>query len=322
MSFSPRSILPVAAAIMAAVFSAEAQPWPQHPLRIVVGFQAGGTGDVIARLVGNRLAPLIGTPVVIENKPGAAGVTAAQMVRTTDDDHTLLAVSETYVVTPLINRRASFNLGRDFKLIGVAAESAQVLVATKDAPFRTFKEFARFARATSTSLNYATSGFGHPQHLIGEYLAAKLPAKLAHVPARGGAAAVNDLLAGTIKLAILGLGPTFQLIQDGRLIPLAVSTSTRVPALPNVPTLIELGFDGFNAPQWLGFAAPRTLADDRVNRISEQLAKTVVDATMRQRLNGLGFVPHFLGASAMAERIAEEENRWQSIVAAAKLQSD
>ena len=142
------------------------------------------------------------------------------------------------------------------------------------------------------------------------------------MPTRGGAAAVNDLLAGTIKLAILGLGPMFQLIQDGRLIPLAVSTAKRAPALPNVPTLIELGFDRFNAPQWLGFVAPRTLADDRVSRLSEQLAKTLVDATMRQRLADLGFAPLFLDASAMATRISDEERRWRSIVATAKLQQD
>ena len=150
MSLTPRTIFAVAVSVITALPCAEAQTWPQRPLRIVVGFQAGGTGDAIARLVGDRLAPLIGASVVIENKPGASGVTAAQLVRTTDDDHTLLAVSETYVVTPLINRNASFNLGRDFKLIGVAAEGAQVIVAAKDAPFRTFDELARFARATST----------------------------------------------------------------------------------------------------------------------------------------------------------------------------
>jgi tripartite-type tricarboxylate transporter receptor subunit TctC len=287
----------------------------------VVGFTAGGTGDVIARLVGDRLAPLLGTSVVIENKPGAAGVTAANFVRTTDDDHTLLIVSETYVVTPLINSSASFNLARDFKLIGVVAEGPQVLLAAKDAPFRSFDEFAKFARTTSTGLDYATSGFGHPQHLIGEYLTAKLPGKLVHVPARGGAKAVSDLLAGTVKVAILGLGPTFQLIQDGRLVPLAVSTAQRAAALPNVPTLMELGFDGFSAPQWLGFVAPRVLGDARVSRVSQQLAKALIDPALRERLDALGFRPQFLDGPAMASRISEEEQRWRGIVAAAKLTS-
>jgi tripartite-type tricarboxylate transporter receptor subunit TctC len=267
------------------------------------------------------LGPLLGTSVVVENKPGASGVTAANYVRAAEDNHTLLIVSETYVVTPLINRNADFNLLRDFKLIGIAAEGPQVIVAAKDAPFGTFEEFAKAARTSPTGLDYATSGFGHPQHLIGEYLAAKLKAKLVHLPTRGGAAAVNELLAGTLKVGILGLGPTFQLIQDGRLVPLAVSTAKRVPALPKVPTLMELGFGGFSAPQWLGFVAPRTLADDRVRRLSEQLARTLLDPTMRQRLEGLGFVPLFLDASAMASRISEEEQRWRSIVTAANLAS-
>jgi tripartite-type tricarboxylate transporter receptor subunit TctC len=152
-------------------------------------------------------------------------------------------------------------------------------------------------------------------------LAAKLPGKLMHLPTRGGAAAVNELLAGTLKIGILGLGPTFQLIQDGRLLALAVSADKRTSALPNVPTLMELGFEGFSAPQWLGFVAPRTMADDRVSSLSEHLAKTLLDPTMRQRLEGLGFVPLFLDASAMGSRISEEEQRWRSIVTAANLAS-
>ena len=313
-----------ACTIAAAMFwtsEARAETKLEGPLRIVVGFQAGGTGDVMARLVGERLGLQLGTSIVIENKPGASGVTAANFVRTTDDDHTLLIVSETYVVTPLINRNASFNLVRDFKLIGIVAEGPQVIVAAKDAPFHTFEEFAKFARTSPAGLDYATSGFGHPQHLIGEYLAAKLPAKLVHLPTRGGSAAVNELLAGTLKLAILGLGPTYQLIQDGRLVPLAVSTAERTPALPDVPTLMELGFAGFSAPQWLGFVAPRTLPDDRVKHLSELLAKTLRDPTLRQRLGALGFVPIFLDASAMASRISQEEQRWRSIVEAANLLS-
>jgi tripartite-type tricarboxylate transporter receptor subunit TctC len=170
-------------------------------------------------------------------------------------------------------------------------------------------------------IDYATSGFGHPQHLIGEYLATQLPAKLVHVPARGGATAVGDLLAGTVKVAILGLGPTFQLIQEGKLVPLAVSTAKRVPALPDVPTLLELGFDGFDAPQWLGFAAPRSLADDRVSRLSQMLAKALLDPAMPKRLDALGFQPRFLDGAAMASRISEEQRQWRSIVATAKLRS-
>jgi len=244
MSLTRRSIVAgttywLAAAMLSNVW---AEAWPQRSLRIVVGFPAGGTGDVISRLVADRLGPLLGAPVVIENKAGASGVTAANFVKTSDDDHTVLSVSD--VVTALINQNANFNLLRDFKLIGLVAEGAQVMLASKDAPFRTFEEFAKVARADSSGLHYTTSGFGHPQHLIGEYLTAKLRAKLVHVPARGGAAAVSDLLAGTVKVAILGLGPTYQLIQEGRLVPLAVSTAKRAPTLPNVPTMLELGFDG------------------------------------------------------------------------------
>jgi tripartite-type tricarboxylate transporter receptor subunit TctC len=298
---------------------AQAGGWPRRPLRIVVGFQAGGTGDVIARLLGDRVGSLLRAPVVIENKPGAAGGTAANFVRTIDDDHTLLIVSETYVVTPLINRSMSFSLVRDFKPIAVAVEGPQILLAAKDAPFRTFEEFAKFARTTQAGLDYATSGFGHPQHLIGEYLAVKLSAKLSHLPTRGGANAVNDLLVGTVKVAILGLGPTIQLIQEGRLVPLAVSTARRAHALPHVPTLMEVGFDGFSAPQWLGFVAPRALSDDRVSGLSQQFARTLDDRTMRLRLAQLGFQPLYLDSTEMASRILEEEQRWRSIMVAANL---
>lgn len=322
MSVTRRSALTSAACAIAGAIlppCALAQPWPQRPLRIVVGFQAGGTGDVVARLVGDRLAPLLGTSIVIENKPGGSGVTAANSVRMIDDDHTLLMVSETYVVTPLINRNAGFDIGRDFKHVGIVAEGPHLVLAAKDAPFKTFEEFAKHARSTSAGVDYATSGFGHPQHLIGEYLAGKLSARLVHLPTRGGSAAVNEVLAGTLKLAILGLGPTFQLIQDGRLVPLAVSTAQRVPALPDVPTLMELGFKDFSAPQWLGVVAPRILSDQRVSIVSQQLAKALLDATMRQKLDALGFAPLFLDTSAMAARISQEEARWRAILAAANL---
>jgi tripartite-type tricarboxylate transporter receptor subunit TctC len=322
MSVTRRSALAYAACAIAEAMllpCALAQTWPQRPMRIVVGFQAGGTGDVVARLVGERLGPLLGTSIVIENKPGASGVMAANSVRTSDDDHALLMVSETYVVTPLINRNAGFVIGRDFKLVGIVAEGPHVVLASKDAAFKTFDEFAKHALLTSTGVDYATSGFGHPQHLIGEYLAAKLPARLVHLPTRGGSAAVNEVLAGTLKLAILGLGPTFQLIQDGRLVPLAVSTAKRVPALPEVPTLMELGFGGFSAPQWLGLVAPRVLSDERVSRTSKELAKVLVEPTMQQKFDALGFAPLFLDASAMGARISEEEQRWRSILAAANL---
>jgi tripartite-type tricarboxylate transporter receptor subunit TctC len=132
---------------------------------------------------------------------------------------------------------------------------------------------------------------------------------------------VCDLLAGTVHFAILGLGPTLQLLRDGKLVPLAVSTAKRTPALPNVPTLLELGFDGFNAPQWLGFAAPRVLSDDLVSLLSQMVAKTLLDPTISKRLDGLGFQPLFLDGAAMASRISEEEQRWRSIVATAKLDS-
>ena len=303
MSVTRRSLLASTVYVIAGAMLppwARAQAWPQRPLRVVVGFQAGGTGDVVARLVGERLGPLLASSIVIENKPGASGVTAANSVRTSEDDHTLLMVSDTYVVTPLINRSAGFNMGRDFKLVGIVAEGPHVVVAAKDAPFKTFEQFAKYARSAAIGVDYATSGFGHPQHLIGEYLASKLPARLVHLPTRGGSAAVNEVLAGTLKLAILGLGPTLQLIQDGRLVSLAVSTAQRVPALPDVPTLMELGFKDFSAPQWLGLVAPRTLSDERVRFVSAELAKAVADPTMRQRFEALGFVPLFLEASAMA----------------------
>ena len=285
----------------------------------MVGFPAGGTGDVVARLVGDRLGPLLGTSIVIENKAGAAGVSAANSVRAAEDDHTFLIASETYVVTPLVNRGASFSLMRDFKPIGIAAEGPQVVLAIPRAPFRTFEEFAKYARTTTSGLDYTSSGFGHPQHLIGEYLRNKLNGNLVHVPARGGAAAVNDLLSGTVKVAILGLGPTYQLVRDGRLLPLAVSTARRVSALPDVPTLMELDFDGFSAPQWIGIVASSSLADDNARRLSDRMARALADPLLRQRFASLGFQPTFLDGPAMAARIADEEARWRTIISAANL---
>jgi tripartite-type tricarboxylate transporter receptor subunit TctC len=130
---------------------------------------------------------------------------------------------------------------------------------------------------------------------------------------------VNGLLVGTVKVAILGLGPTFQLVQDGRLVALAVSTAKRANSLPHVPTLMELGFDGFSAPQWLGFVAPRALSDDRLNRTSEQLARVLDDPTMQAKLSQLGFQALYLDPPGMTSRILAEQKRWRSILVEANL---
>jgi tripartite-type tricarboxylate transporter receptor subunit TctC len=243
----------VTALLLAAVVVFPALAWPDRPVRLVVGFQAGGSSDVIARLLAERLrSQLGGTTIIVENKPGAAGSIAADAALAVHDAHSLLMFSDSFVTASLVNKSVRFRPLRDFKMVSVVCEGPLVLLAGPTAPFRDFKEFVSYAKANPGKVNYASAGIGGQQHLTGEYLSAALKLEMTHVPTRGGGQATNDLVGGQIETAILGLGPTLAHIRAGKLKALAVSTESRVPQLPDVPTLTELGVPDFAVTQWFG----------------------------------------------------------------------
>jgi tripartite-type tricarboxylate transporter receptor subunit TctC len=242
--------------------------WPERPLKIVVGFQAGGGSDVIARLLAERLRPQLGgATVIVENKPGAAGMLAAEAVLGAHDGHSLLMLSDSLLTSSLTNRRVRYQPLRDFKPVGLACEGPLVVLAAERAPFRDFASFVAYAQANPGKVNYVTAGLGGQQHLTAEYISAALKLQMTHVPMRGGSQATQDLLGGQVEAAVLGIGPTLPHIRSGKLVALAVTAPARAAALPDVPTLLEFGLEGFAVMQWFGLAAPTDATPQVVDQL-------------------------------------------------------
>jgi len=307
---------PVATLLIVLVMALPALAWPDRPLRIVVGFQAGGSSDVVTRLAAERLRGQMGdAAIVVDNRPGAAGAIAADMVLNAHDGHSLLTFSDSLLTAPLINKSVRYQPLRDFKMVSLLCEGTLVLLAAPGAPFRDFREFVAYARAHPGKLTYVSAGIGGHQHLTGEYIAAVLKLQLTHVPTRGGAPAINDLVGNQVDAAVLGLGPTLAHIRAGKARPLAVTVASRVPQLPDVPTLIELGLGDFTADQWFGLAAPADVPDVVVDRLARAVAAALDDEGLRRRYDEVGFVARSSTPLQFTEKVRSQEALWRGLIA-------
>jgi tripartite-type tricarboxylate transporter receptor subunit TctC len=314
MAMLARSLAAVLALTVGAALPVFA--WPDRPVRIVVGFQAGGSSDVVTRLAAERLrGQLGGATIIVENRPGASGSIAADSVLNAHDGHSLLTFSDSFVTSPLTNKSVHYQSLRDFRMISLFCEGTLVLLAAPNAPFRDFKEFVAYARANPGKLTYVSAGLGGHQHLTGEYIAATLKLELTHVPTRGGAPATNDLLGGQVDAAVLGLGPTLPQIRSGRVRALAVTAAARVPQLPDVPTLMELGLQGFTADQWFGLAAPADTPPTVVDQLAQAVRVALDDDGVRRRYDELGFAARPSTPAEFTEKVRSQEARWRQLIA-------
>lgn len=309
--------LKAVAAALLLLFSSvlPAAAWPDRPVRLIVGFQAGGSTDVVARLIADRLrAQFQGASFIVENRPGANGMIAANVMMSAHDGHTLLVAGDSYVVAPELSESVKVHPLTDFKMISTLCEGTVILLAPPSAPFKTFAEMVSYARANPGKISYVSSGIGNPQHLVGEYLSSALKIDMVHVPSRGGGQAVNDLVGGQMPLGILGLGPTLSHVKSGGLIPLAVTVGQRVPQLPDVPTLAELGVKDFVVGQWFGLVGPADMPDSVAEQLSKAVAAALEDPAVRKRYEEIGFAA---GASTPAELRAKMEHdatMWRKVI--------
>jgi tripartite-type tricarboxylate transporter receptor subunit TctC len=292
-----------------------AAAWPDRPVRLIVGFEAGGSTDVVARLLADRLrGQFNGASFIVENRLGANGMIAAEVVRNAHDSRTLLILGDSYVVAPLLSGSIKVHPQTDFKMISTLCEGTVILLAAPNAPFKTFDEMLAYARANPGKLNYVASGIGNPQHLVGEYLAGELKLDMVHVPSRGGGQAVNDLVAGQIPMGILGLGPTLSHVRGGTLKPLAVTVGRRVSQLPDVPTLAEFGVKDFVVAQWFGLAGPNDMPDAVAQQLSKAVAAALDDPEVKKRYDEIGFNA---GASTLAqllEKVQHDDAVWRKVI--------
>lgn len=313
-----RSLL-IAAALGIAV-PAWAQPAP--PIRLVVPFTPGGSSDILARALAPRLALALGRNVIIDNRPGAGGsLGAAEVARAAPDGQTLLMGHiGTLAVNPALYPRLAYDPIKSFTPVAWVARVPNVLVVRAASPWKTLSDFVQSARARPGQLTYSSGGNGSAAHIGFEYLKLRTKIFVLHIPYRGTAPSINDLLAGQVDATFTGTPAVLPHVRSGRLRALAVGSSGRIEALPDVPTIAEAGYPGFEADQWYGVVAPAGTPAALVVRLNAEINKALALPDVARQLAAEGAVPAPATPEDFARLIAREIPRWAEVVRAGNVQ--
>lgn len=309
------------AALAAAAIStaAQAQNFPDRPVKLIAPFPAGGLADVLARAVGDEMSKTLGQPVVVENRAGAGGNTgAAEVARAAPDGYTLLMSSAGILTAnPFLYASMPFDAEKAFVPVSNVAEMSMLVVVHPKVQANSLKEFVALAKAQPNKLNFGSPGIGTTGHLGLAMLMHAADVKITHVPYRGAAPAVNDLIAGQIDGVVDNPPTVLGHIQGGRLRPLAVAAKSRMPQLPDVPTAAEQGVAGYEASSWFGIVAPAGTPAPVVARLQKAVAEAVKTKAMQERFTKSG--ARLVGdpSDAFGARIAAERKRWSEIIKAA-----
>ncbi|WP_149540874.1 Bug family tripartite tricarboxylate transporter substrate binding protein [Siccirubricoccus phaeus] len=307
----------LAALPLAAVHgAARAQAWaPDKPIRLIVGFAAGGSTDLTARLVAQALGERLGQPVVVENRPGAAGNIAAEATaRAAPDGLTIhLVTSGVMAANKALYRSLPFDPLKDFAPIGQVAFIPNLIVVNPEVPVRSTAELIAYARARPGQVNFGSAGAGTSLHMAASLFAARAGVEMVHIPYRGGAPAATDLIAGKIQMIASPMIEVLGAVKAGQLRPIAVTTKQRSPALPEVPTVAET-LPGFEVALWNGLVAPAGTPQAAIQRLSAELLAALRDETVRQKLAEQGSEPAPNTPEQFADFIRAELPRWAEIV--------
>jgi len=311
-----RQLLAAAGAgLLAAPLGALAQRYPTRPIRVVVPYPAGGPTDVLGRIVATRLGERLGQPVVIDNKPGASGMIGADIVaKAPPDGYTLLVNASIHVINPSLYAKPPYDAIADFATVSNLADVALVLAVHPKLPVRSVQELVAYAKSAKTPLAFASAGNGSAQHLSGEAFKIAAGVDMLHVPYRGSAPALTDLIGGQVQLMFDSMPSSMPHVKAGTIRPLAVTTAKRVSSLPDVPTIAESGFPGFSISTWYGVWAPAQTPPDVVRQISREIAAIVRQPDVRAQFAGLGAEPVGNTPDEFAAFAQSELVKWRDIV--------
>ena len=302
---------------------ARAQAWPSKAIRFVVPFAPGGSSEIVARTTAVELGKALGQSVYVDNKPGGAGNVAMQEVARADDQHTLiLGHVGTLAVNPYIFDKLPYDPNKDFKPISLLAKVPSLYLVRPDLPVANLKEFIAYAKKNPGKLNYGSAGNGSAGHLAMEYLKMVSETFMVHVPYRGTGPQLTDLLAGRLDAASVGAPAVMQFIKAGKLRCIATGTTTRIPQLPEVPTVAEQGFPGFEMTQWYGLLAPASLPATAVDKLAAAAAAAVKQPAATEKLSADAALAVGGTPEEFARFIAVEQQRWKTVVTRAKIKPD
>jgi tripartite-type tricarboxylate transporter receptor subunit TctC len=312
-------LLRAMASIAIAAFAtlAHAQPaYPSKPIRLVVPFPAGGTTDILARAVAQRLTETLGQPVVVDNRPGAGGNIGAELVaKAAPDGYTLLmGTVGTHAINASLYAKMPYDHVRDFAPVILVAGVPNVLVVNPALPVNSVQELIAYGKANPGKLNFASSGNGTSIHLSAELFKTMTGVQMAHVPYKGSAPALVDLAGGQVQLMFDNLPSSLALIKGGKLKALAVTSAQRSTALPDVPTVAESGLTGFEASSWFGLLAPAGTPKDIVAKLNGEVAKWLATPEAKEKMAAQGAIPAGQSPDDFTRHIAAETVKWQKVV--------
>jgi tripartite-type tricarboxylate transporter receptor subunit TctC len=301
---------------------ARAQAYPTRPVRLVVGFPAGGAGDTLARLIGQWLQERLDQPFIIEDRPGAANNIATEaVVRARPDGYTLLLAGDANAANASLYENLNFNFIRDIAPVAGIIRSSTVILVSPSFPAHTVPEFIAYARANPGKINAASPGTGTTQHLSGELLRIMTGIKIVHVPYRGGAPALTDLLGGQVQLYFGAIASSIEYIRAGKLRALAVTSTIRSETLPDVPSLSEF-LPGFEAMSWFGIGAPRSTPAEIIDKLNKEINAALGDPRMKARFADIGGVVLPGSPADFGKLIGDETEKWAKVIRAANIKAE
>jgi tripartite-type tricarboxylate transporter receptor subunit TctC len=315
--------LAAGAAVLPAVLrSAMAQTYPTHPVRWIVGYPPGGATDIAARLMGQWLSERLGQPFVIENRPGASGNIGTETVANAPPDgYTLLLVNAGNAINTTLYDKLNFNFIRDIAPVAGIIRVPLVMQVNPSVPAKTVPEFIAYAKANPGKLNMASAGNGTPQHVSGELFKMMAGVDMTHVPYRGSAPALTDLLGGQVQVVFDTTLASIEYIRTGRLRALAVTTATRLEVLPDVPTVGEF-VPGYEASGWYGMGAPKNTPAEIIGKLNREVNAGLADPKMKARLADLGGTVFASSPAEFGKLIAEETKKWGKVIKTANIKPE
>lgn len=297
-----------------------AQSFPSKPITLIVPFPAGGTTDVLARTLGERLSRSWGQPVIVDNRPGVGATLGASMVaKSKADGYTLLIGAVHHTIATSVYPKLSYDFQKDFAPVTVIAMVPNVLAVNPRIPAKNVADLVALAKSQPGKLSYGSNGNGTAQHLIGTQFANMTGAQILHVPYKGSGPLATDLLGGQISMSFDTITPVLPHIKAGKLTALAITTDKRSPALPDVPTLDEAGLKGFNLGTWFGVLAPAATPRDVVSKLNAEMVKIIHSPEFRQKMEEIGADPIGNTPEQMAKQIGEETQKFSKLVKEGKV---
>ena len=297
------------------VAAAQAQSWPTKPISLVVTYPAGGGADTMARLIAPKLGAALGQPVIIENKPGASGqIGASAVAKAAPDGYTLMLDASSFAVNPALFAKLPYDSDKAFKPIGVIALFPNVLLVNPNVAATSVNELVVLAKAKKNAISYASSGNGSAQHLAGAMFESAAGVDMLHVPYKGGAPALNDVIGGQVPVFFGNLASTLQHVQAGKLKPLAVTSAKRSAILPNVPTMAEAGVAGYEVYEWNALFAPTGTPDAVVTKLAAALQKTLDSVDVKARIAQLGGEIQTAKPDAAQQFVRQQTALWARVV--------